>query len=63
MLPAAIGAHRIVSLLTNPTAVEFTELVTSRSHLAIEMDDVPIRPGNRSPATPYATPTSAASPA
>jgi voltage-gated potassium channel len=46
VLPAAIGAHRIVSLLTNPTAVEFTELVTQRSHLAIEMDDVPIRPGN-----------------
>jgi voltage-gated potassium channel len=46
VLPAAIGAHRIVSLLTNPTAVEFAELVTQRSHLAIEMDDVPIRPGN-----------------
>jgi voltage-gated potassium channel len=45
VLPAAIGAHRIVSLLTNPTAVEFTELVTQRSHLAIEMDDIPIRPG------------------
>jgi len=45
VLPAAIGAHRIVSLLTNPTAVEFAELVTSRAHLAIEMDDVPIRPG------------------
>jgi voltage-gated potassium channel len=45
VLPAAIGAHRIVSLLTNPTAVEFAELVTSRSHLAIEMDDVPIKPG------------------
>jgi voltage-gated potassium channel len=46
VLPAAIGAHRIVSLLTNPTAVEFAELVTSRSHLAIEMNDVPIRPGS-----------------
>jgi len=45
VLPAAIGAHRIVSLLTNPTAVEFVELVTQRSHLAIEMDDVPIRAG------------------
>ena len=41
--PALIGAHRIVSLLTNPTAVEFAELVTHRSSLAIEMDDVPIR--------------------
>ncbi len=43
ILPAQIGAHRIVSLLTNPTAVEFAELVTQRSSLAIEMDDVPIR--------------------
>jgi voltage-gated potassium channel len=43
ILPAAIGAHRIVSLLTNPTAVEFAELVTQRSSLAIEMDDIPIR--------------------
>ncbi|MBV8487428.1 MAG: potassium channel protein [Planctomycetaceae bacterium] len=41
--PAAIGARRIVSLLTNPTAVEFVELVTQRSSLAIEMDDVPIK--------------------
>jgi voltage-gated potassium channel len=46
VLPAAIGAHRIVSLLTNPTAVEFAELVTQRSSLAIEMDDLPIRPGS-----------------
>ena len=46
VLPAAIGAHRIVSLLTNPSAVEFTELVTHRSSLAIEMDDIPIRPGS-----------------
>jgi voltage-gated potassium channel len=43
IMPAAIGAHRIVSLLTNPTAVEFAELVTRRSSLAIEMDDIPIR--------------------
>ena len=41
--PAVIGARRIVSLLTNPTAVEFVELVTQRSSLAIEMDDIPIR--------------------
>jgi len=43
VLPSAIGARRIVSLLTNPSAVEFTELVTRRSHLAIEMDELPIR--------------------
>lgn len=42
ILPALIGAHRIVSLLTNPSAVEFAELVTQRSSLAIEMDDIPI---------------------
>jgi len=46
VLPAAIGAHRIVSLLTNPTVVEFAELVTSRSQLEIQMDDLPIREGN-----------------
>jgi voltage-gated potassium channel len=46
ILPAVIGAHRIVSLLTNPSAVEFAELVTQRSSLAIEMDDVPIREGS-----------------
>lgn len=43
VVPAAIGAHRMVSLLTNPTAVEFAELVTTRSSLAIEMDEFPIR--------------------
>jgi voltage-gated potassium channel len=42
--PAAIGARRIVSLLTNPTALELVELVTQRSSLAIEMDEIPIRP-------------------
>jgi voltage-gated potassium channel len=46
VLPAVIGAHRIVSLLTNPTAVEFAELVTQRSSLAIEMDDIPIGKGS-----------------
>lgn len=43
VLPAAIGAHRIASLLTNPSAVEFAELVTQRSTLAIEMDELPVR--------------------
>ena len=63
VMPAAIGAHRIVSLLTNPTAVEFVELVTQRSSLAIEMDDIPIGRPARWPARPSATPTSAAAPA
>ncbi len=42
VLPAAIGAHRIVSLVTNPAAVQFAELVTRRTSLAIEMDELPI---------------------
>jgi voltage-gated potassium channel len=45
VLPAAIGAHRIVSMLTNPSAVEFAELVTHRSSLAIEMDEVTVTDG------------------
>ena len=29
--------------MTNPTAVEFAELVTQRSRLAIQMDELPIK--------------------
>lgn len=47
VLPAAIGAHRIASLLTNPSAVAFTELVTDRATLPIEMDDVRIEADGR----------------
>ena len=43
VMPAAIGAHRIASLLTNPSAVEFTELVTRRSSLEIEMEEIPVK--------------------
>ena len=43
VMPAAIGAHRIASLLTNPTAVEFAELVTRHSSVAIEMEEVPVK--------------------
>lgn len=43
VLPTAIGAQRIASILTNPSAVKFTELVTHRSSLAIEMADVDVR--------------------
>jgi voltage-gated potassium channel len=43
VMPAAIGAHRIVSLVTNPAAVQFAELVTKRTSLAIEMDEMPIQ--------------------
>jgi voltage-gated potassium channel len=42
VLPAAIGAHHIVSLVTNPAAVQFAELVTQRTSLAIELDELPI---------------------
>lgn len=44
VMPAAIGAHRIVSLLTNPSAVEFAELVTRRSSLEIELEEIPVKP-------------------
>lgn len=47
VMPAAIGANRIVSLLTNPGAVEFAELVTNRSSVAIELDEVGLKPGSR----------------
>lgn len=42
VLPAAIGARRITSLVLNPYAVQFIDLMTHRSHLAIEMDEVSI---------------------
>ncbi len=45
VLTAAIGAKRITSLLANPNAVEFFELVTKQSHLDLEIDEVPIRAG------------------
>ena len=45
VLPATIGAQRIASILTNPSVVKFTELVTHRSGLAIEMADVEVRAG------------------
>lgn len=45
VLPATIGAQRIASILTNPSAVKFTELVTHRSSLDIEMADVDVREG------------------
>ncbi len=42
VMPAAIGAHRIASLLTNPSAVEFAELVTNQGRLELEMEEIPI---------------------
>jgi voltage-gated potassium channel len=47
VMPAAIGAHRIASLLTNPSAVEFAELVTNQSRLSLEMAEIPITSTSR----------------
>jgi voltage-gated potassium channel len=46
VLPAAIGAHRAVSMLLNPGAVEFSELVTKTTGEAFEMVEVLIQPGD-----------------
>ncbi len=43
VMPAVIGANRIVSLLTNPGAVEFAELVTNRGSVEIELDEALIQ--------------------
>jgi voltage-gated potassium channel len=42
VMPAAIGAQRIVSLVTNPSAVQFAELVTQGKGLPFEMEELPI---------------------
>jgi voltage-gated potassium channel len=44
VMPAAIGAHRIVGLLTNPGAVRLAELVTDRTSMEIEMEELLIAP-------------------
>jgi voltage-gated potassium channel len=46
VMPAAIGAHRIASLLTNPSAVEFAEVITHQTRLSLEMDEIPIPLGS-----------------
>ncbi len=58
VMPAAIGAHRIVSLLTNPGAVKLAELVTDRSSVEIEMEELLIAPARPCPAGACATRTS-----
>ncbi|RUL88175.1 potassium channel family protein [Tautonia sociabilis] len=45
VLTAAIGARRIASLLRSPNTVEFVELVTKQSELDLEIQEIPIRPG------------------
>jgi voltage-gated potassium channel len=42
VMPAAIGAQRIVSLVTKPAAVQFAELVTQGNGLAFEMEELPV---------------------
>lgn len=44
VLPAAIGAQRIVTMLTNPAVVTFTELVTNKATLEIELDELVVSP-------------------
>ena len=43
VMPAAIGAHRIVSLLTNKSSIEFAEMVSRPSNLGIEMQEFPVK--------------------
>jgi Trk K+ transport system NAD-binding subunit len=44
VLPASIGAQRVVAMLTNPGAVTFTELVTNKTTLKIELEEVEVKP-------------------
>ncbi len=46
VVPASIGARRVAAMLSNPTAVEFVELVTQRARLAIEMDEGIVQAGS-----------------
>ncbi len=39
VLPSSIGAHRIASLLTKPSALQFAELVTRRASLEIQLEE------------------------
>ena len=48
VMPAAIGAHRIVALLTNPAVVKFAELATHHSSSEIEMEELLIVGSSRS---------------
>ena len=40
VLPAAIGAHRIASIITRPSTIELLELVSGQSTLDVEIDEV-----------------------
>ena len=41
--PAAIGARRMTTLITQPFTVQFIDLMTNNSRLSIEMDEVTIQ--------------------
>ena len=42
VLPASIGAQRIASIITRPSALEFMELVAGRSVMDVEVDELTI---------------------
>jgi voltage-gated potassium channel len=47
VLPAAIGAQRVVSILTRPAVVRFAELVSHPAMVEIEMEEVEVVEGGR----------------
>jgi voltage-gated potassium channel len=40
VLPAAIGAHRMASIITRPSTIELIELVSGQSTLDVEVDEI-----------------------
>jgi voltage-gated potassium channel len=40
VLPAAIGAHRMASIITRPSTIELVELVSGQSTLDVEVDEI-----------------------
>jgi voltage-gated potassium channel len=44
VLPAAIGAHRIAAMIVRPTTQELLDLVTERSVLEVEIDELRVEP-------------------
>ncbi|MGD9723908.1 MAG: TrkA family potassium uptake protein [Pirellulales bacterium] len=44
VLPAAIGAHRIASIITRPSTIELLELVSGQSTLDVEVDEIQLAP-------------------
>ncbi len=46
VLPAATGALRMAAMITRPAAVELIEVVAGRQIAGVEVDELPIPPGN-----------------